>query len=435
MKKKFIFLAVLSFLIFFSSWNLSALSFTDISSATTTLFYNFTNENEGTSSYRSLLIPTGGRPESLGNAFTGLSDDSSYINYNAAGGCIQKQTQLSAIHNSWIADSSIDTISYTTRFGHLGIGGLITCFYVPFSEYNISGERTNSSYYTETMAALNVSYNFIAGYDFKGFALGTSVKTCWRGVPNFADNDTNAIISGSGFSQSGMAIMADLGLMLQFNFLKYFASRDPNVKIGVAVQNLGVGFTGIGGNSGIHFDDPLPTYIAAGMSVKFLPWVMVTADIKQPINLFDITNYQIFSLGVGASFEFTDYFTLLAGLELRGGNPRLSAGGEFEIRTTRINFNYSLDLTTSVSPINRISVSAKIMLGDKGRAEIQKEIDVLYNEGLVYYYSSEWEKAIEVWNKILLIDKRYDPAILGIESAKSQIEMFQKVRDSMFFEE
>lgn len=420
------------FLIFFSG-KMWSLDFTDMSSAMTTIFSGITSDNDGTTSYRSLLIPPGGRSESLGNAFTGLCDDASYITFNAGASSVQKQTMLSVFHNSWIADSKMETISYTTRYNHFGIGGQISCFYVPFTEYNISGERAATGYYTETTAALNASYNFLAGYDFKGFALGTSFKTSFRGMPDYTDNDTNAIIKGSGFSQSGIAVMADFGLVLQFNFLKYFASRDPNVRIGFSAQNVGVGFTGIGTN--FQIDDPLPTYIAAGMSVKFFPFLTITGDIKQPINLLNMSEYNIFSFNVGADFSFSDNFGILVGFELKGGNPRLSAGGQFEFNNTRVNLNYTLDLTSSVAPINRISLSAQMLLGDRGRAEVQKEIDVLYNKGLVYYYSSDWDNAIATWEKVLEIDKRYDPAILGIESAKSQIEMIQRVRESMFFTE
>ena len=100
-----------------------------------------------------------------------------------------------------------------------------------------------------------------------------------------------------------------------------------------------------------------------------------------------------------------------------------------------MNFNYSLDLTSSLNPVNRISLSAKILLGDRGRAERQKLIDELYLKGLEYYANAEWEKAIEQWELVLKINKRYDPAILGIDSAKSQIDMYERVRNSMFFEE
>lgn len=413
-----------------NSW---ALEFNDVTNAVTAIFSGITSDADGLTSYRSLLIPPGGRPESLGNAYTGLCNDVSFMNFNAGASAIQKETQISFFHNSWIADSKVETISYTTRYGHFGTGAQLSCFYVPFTEYNISGERVATGYYTETTAAINASYNFIAGYDFKGFALGTTFKTCFRGVPDYTDNNSNAIIKNSGLGQSGIAFMGDFGLILQFNFLKYFASRDPNVKIGFAANNFGVGFTGIGTSAGLRLDDPLPTYIAAGMSVKFFPFLTITGDIKQPINLLDITNYTLFSLGLGADFSFTDNLSLLVGLEIKGGNPKLSAGGEFEINKTRMNVNYTLDLTTSSAPVNRVSFSAQIKLGDRGRAELQQKIDVLYSQGLVYYYSSEWEKAIETWQKVLELDKRYDPAILGIASAQAQIDMIEKVRNSMFF--
>ena len=428
MKKK---LFLFAFLIF--SFPAHSLDFIDFSSAITDIFGGYSNDNEGTTSYRSLLIPVGGRCESLGCAYTGFCDDVAFFNYNPAASCIIKETQAGFFHNSWIADSNLETISYTTRMNNFAFGLQLSTFYIPFTEYNIMGERTAGSYYSENYFSLNASYNFLAGYEFKGFALGSNFKCAYRSVPDFSDNDTNEIISNSGLSQSGIALMFDFGLMLQFNFLKYFSSRDPNVKIGFAIENLGIGFTGIG--SSFKVDDPLPTYIAAGMSVKFIPLVTAIIDIKQPVNLTALDKYQLFSLGAGVILDFTDIFNLLFGLELKSGNPKLSAGAEFEFKNTRFNVNYTLDLTSSLAPINRFSVSAKILMGDRGRAQVQHEIDVLYNEGLYYYYNSEWEKAIETWKKILEINKRYDPAIIGIQSAQSQIDMFENVRNSMFFEQ
>lgn len=423
----FVFLTVF----FFLTTNSFGIEFNDLSSAATSIFSGVTSDKDGTTAYRSLLIPSGGRAESLGNAYTGLCNDISFINYNAGASSIQKETQIAFFHNTWISDSKLETINFTTRTGHFGLAGQISCFYVPFTEYSITGQRVATGYYSESTFAMNASYNFLAGYDFKGFALGCTFKTSIRGVPNYTDNSTNEILENSGLNQSGFAFMGDIGLLLQFNFLKYFASREPNVKIGIVAQNFGVGFTGLA--TKLVLDDPLPSYVAAGMSVKFFPFLTITGDIKQPINLFDITNYNIFSFSVGADFSFTQNISLLCGLEIKGGNPKLSAGAEFEFNKTRLNANYTLDLTSSFSPVNRISFSAMIKMGDKGRSAIQDKIDVLYNQGLVYYYSSEWEKAIETWQKILELDKRYDPAILGISSAKSQIEMIEKVRGSMFF--
>ena len=422
-------------LILLPALSLHALEYSDIYDTLTDLGYFNSTKNEGTTSFRSLLIPIGGRAESLGSAYTGLCDDAGYINYNAAASCILNDTQACAFHNSWIADSKLDTIVATTRIDNFGFGLQAGCLYLPFSEYNIFGERVNASYYTETNIAANISYNFLAGYDFKGLALGATLKTAYRSVPDYTDNDTDAIISFSGLEQSGLAIMADLGMMLQFNFLKFFASRTPNVRIGISAQNLGASITGFTSKSGIKLDDPLPTYFAAGMSCQFLPIITATFDIKQPVNLFNPSDYQMFSFSTGFIFAFTKNFSLLTGAEFKGGNPRFSLGSELQLSNARFNFNYTLDLTSSLNPINRISLSAKILLGDRGRAERQKLIDELYSKGLEYYANAEWEKAIEEWQAVLILNKRYDPAILGIESAKSQIDMYTRVRESMFFEE
>ena len=424
------------FLLFFCLTGKSfALDFTELTDTLSTLGYFQSSKNEGSTSFRSLLIPIGGRPESLGSAYTGLCDDAGYINYNAAASCLLANTQVSAYHNSWIADSKLDTLVYTTRNENFGFGIQAGCLYLPFSEYNIYGERVNASYYSETNLALNFSYNFLAGYDFKGIALGGSIKSAFRSVPDYTDNNTDAIIPLSGLAQSGIGIMADLGVTLQFNFLKFFASRTPNVRIGISAQNLGVAFTGMGGKKGISLDDPLPSFIAAGFSCQFLPVITASFDIKQPVNLFALKDYQTFSMSAGIILAFTKSFSLLLGTEFKGGNPRFSLGSEIQLVNARLNFNYTLDLTSSFNPVNRISLSAKILLGDRGRAERQKLIDQLYLKGLDFYANSEWENAIEEWEQILLINKRYDPAILGIESARSQIEMYEKVRESMFFEE
>lgn len=433
MKRKGIsFITSAIFLIFISAMPVFASDYSDMTNTLSELGFLDSSKNEGTTSFRSLLIPVGGRPESLGSAYTGLCDDAGYINYNAAASCILTETQASAFHNSWIADSKMDTLVYTTRIENFGFGLQAGCLYMPFTEYNIFGERVNTSYYTETNFAANASYNFLAGYDFKGFALGATLKTVFRSVPDYTDNDTDSIKSFSGLAQSGIGIMADLGLMLQFNFLKFFASRTPNVRIGFSAQNLGIAFTGI--SKKLELDDPLPTFFAAGMSCQFLPIITATFDIKQPVNLFHPEEYQLFSVSAGVILAFTKQFNLLLGAELKGGNPRFSVGSELQLSNARLNFNYTLDLTSSLTPVNRISLSAKILLGDRGRAEKQKHIDELYAKGLEYYANGEWEKAIEQWEMVLLINKRYDPAILGIDSARAQINMYEKVRESLFFD-
>ncbi len=413
-----------------------ALSYSDIDTSLSKIFYSLVDDNEGLTTFRSLQIPFGGRTESLGSAFTGLCDDISYLQYNAGAGSLQKETQLALFHNMWIADSKLETLAFTTRFKkipNLSLGSYVSCFYLPFTEYNIFGDRVAASYYSETVAAMNISYNFLSGYDFKGFAIGTTLKAGWRSMPDYTDNNTDAIISNSGLEQSGLAIMADLGLMMQFNFLKFYYSRDPNVRIGLSLQNLGASITGWGKN--LQLDDPLPTLLSAGISLKFIKPITFTADFQQPLNLQNIKTYLTPYIATGLAFQFTDFLSVLGGFALKGGNPRFSAGFEFEIQKIRFNFNYTLDFTSSFSPLNKMSLSAKVLLGDKGRSIIDNQVDEYYQQGLIYFAQADYQAAIDIWNLALKLNKRFNPAKLGIKSAQHQINMFEKIKESLRLEQ
>lgn len=425
-------LFLLTILGFFSNKGLNALSYSDLITDLSDIFYSFVDKNEGQTSFRSLLIPFGGRSESLGGAYTGLCDDINFLQYNAGAGAVQKESQIALFHNMWIADSKMETIAATTRFKnipHLSLGGFVSCFYLPFTEYNIFGDRVAASYYSETLAAINFSYNFLAGYDFKGFSLGGNLKTAWRGMPNYTDNNTNEVINNSGLAQSGLAFMGDLGLLLQFNFLKFYYSRDPNVRIGFSAQNLGVSLTGWGQQ--VVLDDPLPSLLSAGISVKFVKPVTLSLEFQQPINLQNLSTYLKPYIASGISLEFTNFLSVLGGFAIKGGNPRFSAGFEFEVAKVRFNFNYTLDFTSSFSPLNKLSLSLKLKLGDKGRGIIDKQVDEYYQQGLIYYAEADYQAAIDVWKEALKLNKRFDPAKLGIQSAQYQIDMFQLIKESL----
>lgn len=434
MRKKHFLKSLFSLIILglFSNKGLNALSYSDLITDLSDIFYSFVDKNEGQTSFRSLLIPFGGRSESLGGAYTGLCDDINFLQYNAGAGAVQKESQIALFHNMWIADSKMETIAATTRFKnipHLSLGGFVSCFYLPFTEYNIFGDRVAASYYSETLAAINFSYNFLAGYDFKGFSLGGNLKTAWRGMPNYTDNNTNEVINNSGLAQSGLAFMGDLGLLLQFNFLKFYYSRDPNVRIGFSAQNLGVSLTGWGQQ--VVLDDPLPSLLSAGISVKFVKPVTLSLEFQQPINLQNLSTYLKPYIASGISLEFTNFLSVLGGFAIKGGNPRFSAGFEFEVAKVRFNFNYTLDFTSSFSPLNKLSLSLKLKLGDKGRGIIDKQVDEYYQQGLIYYAEADYQAAIDVWKEALKLNKRFDPAKLGIQSAQYQIDMFQLIKESL----
>jgi len=437
------FLTVLFILLLPVYSRLGALSLIDVDDTLANVFSLFADANEGSTSFHSLLIPTGGRAESLGTAYTGLSDDISFFEYNASASSILQQTELSLFHNQWISDSALESVAYTTRFGNFGFGAALKCFYVPFSEYNIFGEKVGANYYSETTGIFNVSYNFLAGYTFKGIAAGMNLKTSYRSIPDYSDDNTNALITGSGLSQSAVAFMGDIGILMRFNFAKFYSSREPNIRVGLSLTNAGAALTGLDGNATL--DDPLPTRLSLGLSYKFIKPVTITAEFRQPLNLFDISSSERWSTGAGAEVQLTDFFAVMGGFLLQGANPRMSLGSEFTIKGVKMNVNYTFDLSSSANPVNHISLSAKMMLGDRGRALIQQRVDELYRQGLIYYAQSGIEKdesqanaymdkAISVWNEALSLDKGFDPAKTGIAIVQKEKANLRKVQEEQTLE-
>lgn len=408
----------LSILLFLLPFSLNAMDVSDPYIFISGLFDSLIDPNGGLTSFRSLLIPGGGRMEAMGSAFTALADDISFFEANPAGSSTMKNTELAVFHNNWIADSRLETISFTQRREHLGYGASLRCFYVPFTEYNTFGERVSRGYYTETFGVFNISYNFLAGYNFKGFATGANVKLGWRGVPDYSDGQ-GTIREGSGLGQSALTVMTDIGIQTRFNLLKLYSSRDPNFFIGMSGRNIGppVG------------DESPPTLFTLGTAWKPANPLVISAEYQQPFNILNPERSERAVLGAGAALEFTKFIAVLAGFQLKGANPRFSLGTELNVDDLQFNINYTLDLTTQATILNRVSLAAKLNLGDSGREARRIRVEEMYIEGLQLYARGELEAAIALWRRTLELDKRFDPAIEGIETAELTLEIQRMIRE------
>ncbi|MCR4821923.1 MAG: UPF0164 family protein [Treponema sp.] len=429
--------------IFFSAVFLNILNFawsldlTEVASGLEDFFSTSIDSNEGSTSFRSLNIPSGGRIESLGTAFVAMNDDSSFFDYNPAVSSTLPDTEIAVHHNAWISDSAMETLTFTQRSGKLGYGAQIKCFYVPFSEYNLYGDRVTGSYYSETSATFNFSYNFMAGYLFKGLSWGANAKLAWRSIPDYTDNRDDSIISGSGLAQSALGIMADTGLFMEFNTLKFYQDREANLKVGLALNNFGISLTGFGQD--IKKDDDTPARISAGFSYRPFKRLLITSEIRKPLLLSDLTASTNLSWGSGIEIMISRIFKFQTGLLLQGANPRLSFGSEFEIKGIKMDISYTLDLTSSVNPVNHISLSAKIPLGDRGRKASLAVVDRLYLEGLKFYSAGDYNEAIRKWDKAIKtaqeapLSIKYEPAIQARDAAlhfnmnKADLENMYKV--------
>ncbi|MGI5064842.1 UPF0164 family protein [Treponema putidum] len=423
MKRFFQVFYIIIFLIF-CKVSLFSADISDFYAGVSSVFDIFTQKFESETAFRSLLIPSGGRFEGLGGSFTALSNDISFFDANPAASALLKETELNVLHNSWIADSKLETIGYTQRKNHLGWGTSLRCFYVPFTEYGPLGEKKASGYYSETFLTANIAYNFFAGYDFKGLTVGGSIKTGIRSMPPFsgqdeaADPDNTAPQYKNASKNNGYAVLGDLGIMIRANVKKIFYSDEPNFYFGLSLKNFGPPIRG----------EIPPSYIALGFAYRPVDVFLFEIDINQGINLINIKNSGLPSGSVGFMFSITKYFNLLTGFGINGGNPRFNLGGEVNFSNVQISANYALDLASQVTNISRISVGVKFLLGQDKRDEKLNTVKKLYIQGLKEYNNKNYEKAIEVWKEILAIDKRYDPAIEGIIRAEQQLQLLEEIK-------
>lgn len=374
--------------------------------------------DQNVTNFPSLNIPAGGRCESLGTAMTAMCDDPSFMDYNPAVSSILKETQAAVFHNSQISGGSMETITGTTRFNNFGTGFQLKTFFSPLSRYNLSGTKNSSSYYSETSLAINTSYNFFSGYDFKGLAAGISLRSTWRNMPDYTDS-------------SALAFTADFGLLMRFNFFKEFTSDMPNLSVGLAANNIGFFLTGF--KSGLKTETSLPSKISAGLSYRPIKKLLVNLEFRQPVNLKNILLSESFAVAAGLEFSFTDFFDVEGGILFQDGKTKLSTGTQFSFRKIQMSLSYACTLDSTTQE-HSVSLAAKINLGDKGRAQNDEQVKKLYAEGIELYAKGEKEnmlKAIEKWEEAKKLSAstgiKFDPAIKAIKTAKELISLHQQI--------
>jgi len=406
---------VLSKLLFVIFFSISFPAFSSGYSSVSKAFNVFTNLHEGEVGFRSLLIHPGGRIAALNGAFTALANDVTFFETNPAGSATLRQTELAFFHNAWIADSHLDTISYSMRSGNLGYGASLRCFYIPFTEYDSYGEKVSSGYYSETFTSFNIAYNFFNGYKFKGLSLGSTLKFGVVSFPPFrgqttGDNENSLKIrKQNALSQMSFAVLLDVGMQFRGNFHKNFDSKEPNVFFGLAIKNLGPPIKG----------DVAPASFSLGFAYQPFKIFTFSIDLSCPMNIINIRNSGKPFASLGLMFNITKYFNLLTGFGVRGGNPRFTLGGEVNFSNVQINANYTLDLTSQTTALNHVIVGIKIFLGDRGRSEIEDKLETMYIEGLRLYKEKKYKEAITIWEEVLKINRYFEPAKSGIKSAKN----------------
>jgi hypothetical protein len=367
------------------------------------------DDNAGLTTFPVLLVPLGGRAEGMGTAFAALADDLTFIEWNPAGSSMLAFTELGVFHNNWIADTKVESIIFASRFRDLGYGAGIKWLYTPFSEYNMYGERVSKGYYSEMVATLNVSYNFLAGYYFSGISVGANIKGAARFMPDYSDaddkgNNSGRLISGSGLSQSAAMAMVDIGGLTRFNLFKFYNAREKNTSAALVIRNLGPPAKG----------EPLPTSVTAALAYKPIRPLTVDFDFTLPMNMQDISLSEKPYWAVGLNVDITEFLSMRAGLLGRYGGYRVTIGSAVNLGKIALDVNYSLDLLTQITPLNRVSLGIRFNFGDQGRQETRNKVDSLYLSGLDAYALGNYQDAKSYWEEALVLDSKFDPAKEGI---------------------
>jgi len=373
------------------------------------------DENKGRTVFLSTRIPMGGTAESMGSAYTAVCLDASFLEINPAGSAVLPNTELALYHNNWIADTRIEGLVYTSRFGNLGfaLGG--KWLYVPFTEYEDFGHRVTTGYYSEMLAIANASWHFFPGYYFYGLVVGANAKLAYRSMPDYGD-ENGVVIPGSGASQSAVAVMIDGGILTRFNFLKLFSSREKNFSVGLSVKNLGLPALG----------EALPSEATIGLAWSPLRPFMYSFDLTQPFNLVNLSESEKPYFGIGFAMNVSSFWDFQAGLLIKGG-PRLTLGSSIRVNPLVLVVNYTLDLTTQTTPLNRLSIEARFDMGDSGRRDKQRQVDDLYILGLEAYARGDISQAVSFWQEALDMNPYFDPAREGIETARAALRLQQRV--------
>ena len=376
------------------------------------------DNNSGLTAFHVLNIQMGGRSEGMAGAFSAVSDDISFIEWNPAGSSRLDNSEIAFFHNNWIADTKLEAAAYNGRIKDFGFGVLGKLLYTPITQYGIFGDRLSKGYYSEAVAVLNASYNLFNGFYFGGLSVGMNIKGAFRIVPDYADGD-GIIASDSGKSQSAATVMGDFGLLTRINFLKFYNARDKNMSFALVLKNLGMP----------AMDDPLPTVAVAGFSYRPFRPILVSFDFSYPINILNIELSEKPYFAVGLSVAVAKFLSMRGGVLIKAGNMRAAIGSAINLGSLSFDINYTLDLVTQLQPLNRVTVGVRLSLGDGQRKKNSDLVDEYYLAGLEAYMRGDDAEASKLFKEALAINPRFDPAKEGIAAIDNFSSLLKRIDD------
>jgi hypothetical protein len=319
--------------------------------------------SNGTQAGSFLMIGSGARAASMGEAFTGLADDVSAAYWNPAGLVQLPSLQATLCYAAWFADTSYSVVSLGAPIapGHC-LAASVYYFHVP----------TIANVPESVEPAVDLS-NYAAGVSY---ACGLTDRLSIGGGIKMLSQD---ITQAGRADSSASSALIDLGVL--------YRNEDPDISGGLLLQNMG---------PKLEFRDagsPAPFWARAGVAWRVYrdEWlsVVATADAAQPVDtgyklvipsggISDIFKISLkgprqnrYNYGFGTEWWIADLLALRAGYVTRVGSdidtPSAGAGLKFTVDpfVYALDYSYSFwgDLSANVS-----RVSFAISLAPRPRA-------------------------------------------------------------------
>jgi hypothetical protein len=184
----------------------------------------------GTAAAPYLKMPMGGRPEGMGEAFTGLADDISAMYYNAAGMSQIDATNVAFMQMLGFGGINYSYLSMATPAENLGIDtwGTLGLFYELVSIENIPRTREVPG---DPLQSYDQSYADL-GYTYTAGGTVTGLAFAWQATKIFSIGGTFKVLNEKVDTYNSWGFATDLSLYSKPKII-------PGLSAGASLQNLG----------------------------------------------------------------------------------------------------------------------------------------------------------------------------------------------------
>lgn len=294
----------------------------------------------GTSNADFLKIGVGARPEAMGEAFTGVSDDANAAFWNPAGLATIDRWNLTFMHLIWYQETNYEFASIVMPLDNFTNIGL-SFNYLGVPSFNSTIDIYNNKIAEDAPSSYDMAITATFARNFgnlytKDFTIGNI---------SVGGNITYIKRQLLGKQLPG-SFLFDLGLI---------ANITEAMSAGLAIQD-------IGSSTG---EDNTPLSVKAGASYNFVLSkefsILVCGDVNKPIDTKN-PDYKSWFANLGVEIKFFEILFLRGGYKIGNPDESFSVGGGLGVPDL-FSIDYAFSPHSELGDSHRISASIK--LGEK----------------------------------------------------------------------